>query len=116
VAYAVTGIFYAVLNWLLRGFSRSSLILPLILAALNFLIGVKLLQLRYWALIAGRIIALWGVVGYIALVAIGRLAAGPPVVTLARLADIIITVAIAITIFMPSVSKAIRAPSESEST
>ncbi len=110
----VIGMIVAALN-VLRGSSWGSLIVPLLLSALNFLIGVKLLQLRYWALIAGRLVALSGVVGFIGLVLTGRLADASSIVTLQRLAAIIITMAIAITIFLPGVGKAFPTPNKPES-
>jgi hypothetical protein len=115
MVFGVTGIIAAALGWLQKGFSWSSLITPLLLSALNLLIGVKLLQFRYWALIAARLLALSSAVGFIGLVVTGRLAAASPTVTLERLAAIIMTTAIAITIFLPSVSKAFPAPNKPES-
>jgi hypothetical protein len=114
MASGVTGIIEVPLNWLLRGFPGSALALGLLVSALYFFIGVKLLQLRYWALVAGRILALWSAAGWIALIATRRLADGPPVVSLLRLADIIISAAIVITIFLPSVSKTLRRPNKAE--
>jgi hypothetical protein len=112
----VTGIIVAALNVLLRGPSWSSLILPLLLSALNFLIGVKLLQRRYWALIGGRLLALSGAVGFVGLVVTGRLAAAAsPIVMLEIWATSIMTTAIAIIIFLPSVGKAFPAPNKPES-
>jgi len=110
----VIGMIVVALN-VLRGSSWGSLIVPLLLSALNFLIGVKLLQLRYWALIAGRLVALSGVVGFIGLFLTGRLADASSIVTLQRLAAIIITMAIAITIFLPGVGKAFPTPNKPES-
>jgi hypothetical protein len=114
MADAAVGVISVALNSFLRGFSWSSLMLRLLLAALFFLIGVKLLQLRYWALIAGRILALSGAVGFIALVATGRLAPASTVDSLEQLAAIVIAAAITVTIFLPSVSKAIPPPNNAE--
>jgi hypothetical protein len=79
-------------------------------AAIYFWIGAKLLQLRYWALIVGRIFALWTGVSSLALLAIGRFAVGPPVLTILRLAQVAVVIALAVSLFLPSVSKAIKQP------
>ena len=116
MASGLVGIIAAALNWFLRGFPGSALALGLLVSALYFFIGIKLLQLRYWALVAGRILALWSAAGWIALIATTRrLPNGPPVVSLVRLADIVISAAIVMTIFLPSISKSIRKPIPSES-
>jgi len=115
MASGFLGIVFVALNWLLRGHAFDGPTLPaLLIAALNFGIAVKLLQLRYWALILARILTLWLVAGFIVLVASRRFPVGPPVIRLATLVDLIIAGALAITIFMPSVSKAFRGPNKSE--
>jgi hypothetical protein len=113
VLYGVLGVICGVLYWLLRGHTPISwqlIVLLLAFAALFFVIGVKLLQLQYWALIAGRILALWFAASYVLLLATGRFAVTPPVLTLARVAQFIVAIALAITVFLPAVSKAIRRP------
>jgi len=111
MATAGLGIIFVGVNWSLRGHAFAWSSLPaLLLAALNFWIGVKLLQLRYWALILARIFALWLAVGFIALFASGRFVAGPGGLAIATWAELVVTAAIVITIFLPSVSKAIPAP------
>ena len=66
-------------------------------------------------MIAGRLLALWLVVGYLALIAIGRFAAGHPVLTFGRVSQLMTTIAIAIAIFLPAVSNAIKRPQGSTS-
>jgi hypothetical protein len=114
MATGVLGIVSVALNWFLRGFGPWPLLVGLIIAALNFLLAVKLLQLQYWALILARILILWSAVGLITLVATGRLAANPHAIRLGLVIEIIITAALAVMIFMPSVSKAIRRPNRAE--
>jgi hypothetical protein len=53
--------------------------------------------------------------GYIALFATGRFTSGPPVITLLTFADVLITAALVVTLFLPGVRKASPAPSKSES-
>jgi hypothetical protein len=115
VATGALGIVSVALNWFLRGFGPWPLLVALLIAALDFLLAVKLLQLRYWALILARILTLWSAVGLITLVATGRLAADPPAIRLELVIEIIITAALAVTIFMPSMSKAIPRPNTAES-
>lgn len=115
MATGVLGIVSVALNWFLRGFGPWPLLLGLLFAALSFLLAVKLLQLRYWALILARILTLWSAVGLITLFATGRLAADPRAIRLELVIEIIITAALAVTIFMPSVSRAIRRPNKAES-
>jgi hypothetical protein len=114
MASGVLGIISVALNWFLRGFGPWPLLLALLIAALNFLLAVKLLQLRYWALILARILTLWSAVGLLTLFGTGRLASDPRAIRLELVIEIIITMALAVTIFMPSVSKAIRRPNMSE--
>src|ERR1700687_4363900 len=85
VAYAVLGIIAGLLYWLLRGHSAISwqfIVLLLAIAAVYFVIGVQLLRLRYWALIAARILALWSAASYVLLLASGRFAVAPPALTM----------------------------------
>lgn len=116
VATAVLGIIFVAVNWFLRGHAFAWSSLPgLLIATLNVFVAGKLLQLRYWALMVARILALWLAAGYITLFLSGRFAESLPALTLARLASTIITAALAITLFMPSVRKAFRAPNQPES-
>jgi hypothetical protein len=113
VSYAVAGIVAGALYWILIGHAIISwpfFVVLLAFAALFFWIGVKLLQLRYWALIAGRILAVWTGVSNLALLSSGRFAVGPPVLTILRLAQVALALAIAIALFLPGVSNAIKKP------
>jgi hypothetical protein len=113
VATALLGVFFAAANWFLVEHTFAWSTLPaLLIAGLNFLIAVKLLQLRYWALILARILTIWLAVGYITLFATGRLMARLPVVGLATVVEVIITAALVVTLFMPSVRKAFPKPSQ----
>jgi hypothetical protein len=116
VAYGVVGLTFVVVNWLLRGhaFAWTSLT-AVLLAALNFWIAVMLRQLRYWALLVARLLTLWLAAGYITLFATRRFPIEPPIVTLATFADVLITAALVITLFLPGVRKAFPAPRKSES-
>lgn len=111
VVYGVIGLIVGVAYWLLIGHVSWTFFLPLLFVTAIFLaVGVKLFQLRYWAMIAGRLLALWLVVSYLALAAVGRFAAGHPLLTLGRVAQLVTASAIAITIFLPVVSKTIKRP------
>ena len=116
VVYGVLYLGVGVADWLLIGPVSWTFFVPLLLITTMFLaVGFKLFQLRYWAMIAGRLLALWLVIGYLALIAIGRFAAGHPVLTFARVAQLMTAIAIAITVFLPAVSNAIKRPQGSTS-
>src|SRR5438105_136103 len=80
VATAVFGIVFIALNWSRHSLAWSTSLPALLIAALNVLIAVKLLQLRYWALILARILTIWLAAGYIISFATGQFAGDPPVV------------------------------------
>ena len=106
VVYGVLGLVVGVACWLLIGHVSWTFFVPLLFVTAIFLaVGVKLFQLRYWAMIAGRLLALWLLVSYLALLAVGRFVAGHPLLTLGRVTQLITAIAIAITIFLPAVSK-----------
>jgi hypothetical protein len=80
------------------------------------LVAAKLLQLRFWALVLGRLLTLWLAAGYITLFASGRFAADLLIIRLATLVDVIITAALVVTLFVPSVRKAFPAPNTTGGT
>jgi hypothetical protein len=111
VAYGLLSLLVGLADWLLIGPVSWIFFVALLLVTTMFLaVGVKLLQLRYWAMLAGRLLALWLVVGYLALIATGRFAVISPVLTLARVTQFIVAIALAIAVFLPAVSKAIKRP------
>jgi hypothetical protein len=107
----VLGVIAGLLYWLLRGHSPISwqfLVLLLAFAALFFVIGIKLLQLRYWALIAGRILALYSAASYVLLLVTGRFAVTHPVLTVVTVAQFAVILATAVSLFFPGVSEAFK--------
>jgi hypothetical protein len=108
VVYGVLGVISGLTYLLLGGHvSWTFIVLLPLFTAIYFLVGVKLLQLRYWALTAGRLLALLLAVS--SLVGFGSFV-GPPVLTLEMVAQFMVAIALAITVLLPAVSKAIRRP------
>jgi hypothetical protein len=109
VVYGVLGVISGLTYLLLGGpVSWTFFVLLPLFTAIYLGIGVKLLQLRYWALIAGRLLGLWLVVS--SLTQVGWIVGGRPVLTLEKVAQFIVAIALAITVFLPAVSKAIKRP------
>jgi hypothetical protein len=108
--YGVLGVITGLLYRLLRGHSPISwqFLGLLLFTALFFVIGIKLLQLRYWALIAGRILALWFAASYVLLLATGRFAVSRPVLTVVTVAQFAVILATAVSLFIPGVSEAFK--------
>jgi hypothetical protein len=111
VLYGVLGVIAGLTYLLLGGpVSWTFFVLLPLFTAIYLGIGVKLLQLHYWALIAGRLLGLWLVVSSVTQVVFGSIGAGPAVLTLAKVAQFIVGIALAITVFLPAVRKAIKRP------
>jgi hypothetical protein len=116
VASAVIGPINVVANWFLRGhaFAFTSLTAVLLSAASVFL-AIKLLQLRYWALILARVLSTWYTLGFVILILTGRFnAPAPTVLVLTSWADSIFIAVLMVALFFPGVSKAFHAPKEGE--
>jgi hypothetical protein len=76
-------------------------------------VGAKLLQLRHWALIAGRVLAVPSVVIFLIALATGRFAVDPPILIALRLGQLAVALALAISLFLPGVTTAFKQPPDS---
>jgi hypothetical protein len=114
VVYAALALIGSLAYWIVTGhFYLFLFVFPLISAAISSWIGVALLRLRYTALIAARLWALWGVVAFVGLVVMGKFVDKQPVLTLVRSSQLVTAIGMAIAIFLPAVSNAIKKPADS---
>jgi peptidoglycan/LPS O-acetylase OafA/YrhL len=111
IAYGVFGLaaILLLLVWQQDAYRPSQLVLPRLVGGTVLVwIGTKVLQLRRWALITGRVLAVPAAIfGLIAFIARGFVV-DPPIVVVLQLLHDALAVAAAITLFSPGVTRAFK--------